>query len=444
MRLLGPVPFPASLRILRHERRYLLMRNRYSTLLLALAAIAIAITGCDQSSQTAEPENVNRYIISMKNTAAGSAEGIDIQSSTQTVVAPDTVQYAVQGFTVNKNYNWTLNGNDFPVESQSTSSYEWEARQGEFVTVVFSPEDPLATVDADNSTTNTLRVNSPDDNINAEEVEITTVVPSFAEQVGRLPSLGYTALIDLASASGVGAVLTDGSTYTLFAPTDAVLGGLETAPTQATDPDEPASSSVLGDILKYHALAADVASGDISDGQTAPTLLGNQTVSFSTTNGVSINDGQASVVNPDVPATGGAIHGIDGVLLPSTASVDFTDRETEALAAGDTVTVDGSYIGDQGGYIVLHDSTSLANGNVIGSIVGHSDYIAPNSIANEVPVPLDVAISDTTAIGAMAHQDDGNGVYDFESSSGSLDGPYTLDGAPVVDYGLLTITIPEE
>jgi hypothetical protein len=108
------------------------------------------------------------------------------------------------------------------------------------------------------------------------------------------------------------------------------------------------------------------------------------------------------------------------------------------------VTVDGSYIGDQGGYIVLHDSTSLANGNVIGSIVGHSDYIAPNSIANEVPVPLDVAISDTTAIGAMAHQDDGNGVYDFESSSGSLDGPYTLDGAPVVDYGLLTITIPEE
>jgi hypothetical protein len=154
------------------------MRNRYSTLLLALAVVAMAITGCDQSSQTAEPENVNRYIISVKGTATGGAGGIDIQSSTQTVVAPDTVQYAVQGFTVNKNYNWTLNGNDFPVESQSTSSYEWQARQGEFVTIVFSPDDPLANVDPDSTTTNILRVNSPDDDINAEEVEI-TVDPSF-------------------------------------------------------------------------------------------------------------------------------------------------------------------------------------------------------------------------------------------------------------------------
>ncbi len=404
---------------------------------LLLVGALVVLAGCDQTEQNIQPDYGDRYIISLGNSVVGDASGVDINASTATVTAPDTVSYFVQGFTTEKNYTWTLNGEELPVEERSENSYVRSRRDGEFVTIVFSQDDPFANVNPGGSATNTLRVNSPDDNINAEEIEISTEVPSFGEQVVRLGSLGYSALVDLASASGVASVLTDGSTYTLFAPTDAVLGGLETAPTQATDPDEPASSSVLGDILKYHALAADVASGDISDGQTATTLLGNQTVSFSTTNGVSINDGQASVVNPDVLATGGAIHGIDGVLLPSTASVDFTDRETETLAAGDTVTVDGSYIGDQGGYIVLHDSTSLANGNVIGSIVGHSDYIAPNSIANEVAVPLDASISDTTTIGAMAHRDNGNETYDFETSGGTQDAPYTLDGSAVIDYGVL-------
>ena len=407
---------------------------------LLLVGALVVLAGCDQTEQNIQPDYGDRYIISLGNSVVGDASGVDINASTATVTAPDTVSYFVQGFTTEKNYTWTLNGEELPVEERSESSYVRSRRDGEFVTIVFSQEDPFANVNPGGSATNTLRVNSPDDNINAEEIEISTEVPSFGEQVVRLGSLGYSALVDLASASGVASVLTDGSTYTLFAPTDAVLGGLETAPTQATDPDEPASSSVLGDILKYHALAADVASGDISDGQTAATLLGNQTVSFSTTSGVSINDGQASVVNPDVPATGGAIHGIDGVLLPSTASVDFTDRETETLAAGDTVTVDGSYIGDQGGYIVLHDSTSLANGNVIGSIVGHSDYIAPNSIANEVAVPLDASISDTTTIGAMAHRDNGNETYDFETSGGTQDAPYTLDGSAVIDYGVLDVS----
>lgn len=408
---------------------------------LLLVGAVVVLAGCDQTEQNIQPDYGDRYIISLGNSVVGDASGVDINASTATVTAPDTVSYFVQGFTTEKNYTWTLNGEELPVEERSERSYVRSRRDGEFVTIVFSQDDPFANVNPGGSATNTLRVNSPDDNINAEEIEIATEAPSFGDQVVRLGSLGYSALVDLASASGVASVLTDGSTYTLFAPTDAVLGGLETAPTQATDPDEPASSSVLGDILKYHALAADVASGDISDGQTAPTLLGNQTVSFSTTNGVSINDGQASVVNPDVPATGGAIHGIDGVLLPSTASVDFTDRETEALAAGDTVTVDGSYIGDQGGYIVLHDSTSLANGNVIGSIVGHSEYIAPNSIANEVAVPLDAPISDTTTIGAMAHQDDnGNETYDFETSGGTQDAPYTLEGSAVIDYGVLDVS----
>lgn len=414
------------------------MRNRYSTLLLFLSAAALVLTGCDQSSQTAEPNDANRYIISQKTSAVGDAGSVDIQSSTQTVVAPDTVSYAVQGFTVNKSYNWTVNENEVPVETRSTSSYVWEAREGEFVTVVFAQGDSHANVDPDAATTNTLRINSPDDNINAEEIEIETQVPTIAGQISRLGD--YSTAASLASSSGIAEILGGDGPYTLLAPTNAALGALSADPTQATDGDEPATSSVRADILKYHAIDADVASGDISDGQTAQTLLGNQEVSFSTADGVSVNNGEADVVGTDLPSSNGALHAVDAPLLPQTASVDFTDRSMAALAAGDTVTVDGSFIPDGGGFIVLHDSTELAEQGAISSIIGKSQYIGPDQIQNEVKVPLDESVSDTTTVGAMPHEDtNDNQAYDFETSAGSADTPYTLEGAPVLDYAEINI-----
>ena len=420
------------------------MKNRYSTLLLILAAVAFTITGCDQSSQTAEPGTTDRYIISQKTSTVGDAGDVNIQGSTQEVTVPDTVSYAVQGFTTNKDYNWTVNDGDVPVENRSSSSYVWEAREGEFVTVVFTQEDPMANVNTETPATNTLRVNSPDDDINAEEITITTQVPSLGDQVGRISNFGgpqgYSSLSGLASESETASVLGNGDTYTLFAPVNAALGALPAQPTQATDPDEPATSSVLGDILKYHAIPSDIASGDISDGQTVETLFGDQTVEFSTGNGVSINDGQASVTKPDFPATGGAIHGIDGVLFPSTASVDFTDRETEALATEDIVTVDGSFIPQGGGFIVLHDSTELANQGAIPSIVGVSEYIGPNSIANSVDIALDEDVDETTTVGAMPHEDtDDDQTYDFVTSAGTEDTPYTLEEEPVIDYAFFDV-----
>lgn len=419
---------------------YVTMTNLHKLLSLTLLGALMVLTGCDQSGQNIEVDYGDRYTISLGNSAAGDATGVDIQNSTATVTAPDTVSYFVKGFTTEKSYTWTLNGSEFPVQARAQESYEWERRGGEFVSIVFTQDDPLANVGPNSSTTNTLRVNSPDDDINAEEIEITTQAPTITGQVSRLGD--YSTLASLATSSEVADTLGGSGPYTLLAPLNEALGGLSAVPSQATDPDEAASSSVLGDILKYHAIPADVASGDISDGQTAPTLFGDQTVSFGTGNGVSVNGGQASVVETDITSDNGALHGIDGVLLPDQASVDFTNRNTsQTIAAGDSVTVDGSFIPDGGGFIVLHDSTSLANGNVIGSIVGHSDYIEPNSISNDVQVSLDVAISDTTTIGAMPHEDtNDNGAYDFETSGGTVDAPYTMGGSAILDYAVLNVS----
>mgnify|MGYP006288755125 CR=1 FL=1 len=429
------------------------MRNRYSTLLLILAAVAIAVTGCDQSTQTAEPANADRYIISMKNSAVGDAGGIDIQSSTQTVMVPDTIDYAVQGFTVNKTYDWTLNDSEIPVEGRSNSTYEWEAREGEFVSLMFTLDDPSVNVDPTaGETVNSLAVNSPDDDINQEVVDITAVIPQISTQLARLPSSmtggSFSQVELLGSSSGVGAFLQAGApggnqSYTVFAPNDAAIGALGAVPTQATDADEPTSSSVRADLLKYHALASKVGSGDLSDGS-VPTLFGDQTIEVDA--GAGTVNGTA-IVGTDFPTAGnGFVHTIEDVLLPSTASVDFTDRTVDSLSAGgvtsdpDTITVDGSFIPDGGGFIVLHDSTALADQGAIPSTVGVSGYIGADSVANNVEIPVDQAISDTTTIGAMPHEDtNGNQTYDFETSGGTQDGPYTLEGSPILDYAIINI-----
>lgn len=423
------------------------MRNRYSTLLLLLAAVALAITGCDQSTQTAEPADVNRYIISPKTAWIGDGTGVDIAGSTQQVFVPDTISYAVQGFTVNKNYNWTVNDQDVPVEFRSNTTYVWEERDGEFVSVMYTLDDAMVDIDhAAGESVNSLAVDSPDDNIDQEVVDVTAVIPQISKQLSRLPSSvtggSFSQLDLLASSSGVGAFLEGGApggdqSYTLFAPSDAAIGALGAVPTQATDPDEPVTSSVRADILKYHALASKVGSGDLSDGS-VETLFGDQTIEVDASAGT-VNG--TSIVGADFPTAGnGFVHTISSVLLPPTASVDFTDRDTSALSAGETVTVDGSFIPDGGGFIVLHDSTELQDQGPIVSTVGVSDYIGPNSIANEVEVGLDEAINDTTTIGAMAHEDtNDNQSYDFATTGGSEDTPYTNEGAPVLDYGIINI-----
>ena len=419
------------------------MTHRFYTLPLLLLASVLILAGCDQSSQNPDFSSGNSYIINLEKSAVG-----DDDDNPFTATVPDTLDYAVQGFTIDKDYTWTVNDTELPVETRADQTYVWERREGGFISVVFSPDDPLATTDSE-TTSHTITVDASPDDIDPATVEVTAQYPNIATQVGRLPE--FSPLASLATSSEVAGVLGGDGPFTLLGPQSSVLSPFllppedpdsRPAPTQATDDDEPATSSVRGDLLKYHAIPSSVASGDISDGDTAPTLLGDQELTFNVSGGVITVNG-AQVVRPGIPVTNGNFHGVDGLLTPSTASVDFTDRSKDpAPAAGDTITVDGSFFpadvdANGGGYIVLHDSTELADQGALPSIVGKSEYVNPG-VQNEVAVVLDEAISDTTSLGAMAHRDsDGDMTYDFETSGGTEDGPYTLSGAPVIDYGVI-------
>jgi len=407
---------------------------RYSPLLLLVAAFVVV--GCDQGSQNPDFSTGNTYIIRQEGSAVGDA-------TKDSVTVPDSVDYFVQAFTTEKDYTWTVNDQDPPVQTEETQTHVWSEDKrgpegvGEFITVVFGPGDPITSVDAP-ETTHTVTVDASPDDINPRTIEVNAALPNIGAQVQRLSS--FSTLSGLANSSGVAEVLGGDGPFTLFAPRKGGLTSVSPLPSQDTDSDEPITSSVLGDLLKYHAVAADIGSADISDGQTETTLFGDQTVTFSVSNGaVTINDGP-QVVRPDLPVNNGALHTIDGFLTPSTASLDFTDRTKDpAPEAGDVITVQGSFFPEGGGFVVLHDSTERANQGAIPSIIGSSDFV-PVGINNEIEVTLDEPISDTTAVEAMAHRDTNDNMQlDFVSSGGTEDVPYLLEGAPVIDVGVISV-----
>jgi len=112
----------------------------------------------------------------------------------------------------------------------------------------------------------------------------------------------------------------------------------------------------------------------------------------------------------------------------STASVTFNNQTT----TGDSVNIANASLSD-GGFVVLHNATELSTGDATGSVIDVSDYLSPGS-HSDVTVNFSSSISESQSIVAMTHFDsDGEETYDFVTSGGSDDGPYTSDRSAVTD-----------
>ena len=129
-----------------------------------------------------------------------------------------------------------------------------------------------------------------------------------------------------------------------------------------------------------------------------------------------------------------------------TADVTFTDQTSD----GTTVVVD-SVTMSEGGFVAIHDS-SLNEGAVISSVIGVSDYLAPGTHEDVEITLFDVpgrdfdrsALEESQTLIAMPHLDtDGDEEYGFVATGGEVDGPYTEDGAPVVDAAQITVETDE-
>jgi PGF-CTERM protein len=148
----------------------------------------------------------------------------------------------------------------------------------------------------------------------------------------------------------------------------------------------------------------------------------NETYDFLTSEGA--NDGPYT-------ADGSAV--VDSANVTISASVDFSDQSSD----GTTVVVDSVDLSSPG-FVAIHDST-LLDGAVFDSVVGHSEYLEAGHHEN-VTVTLDTRQTDTQSLVAMPHMDtDGDTNYTFVESEGANDGPFTAGGNAVVDSAEVTI-----
>lgn len=119
-------------------------------------------------------------------------------------------------------------------------------------------------------------------------------------------------LVAAVKAAGLVETLQGDGPFTVFAPTNDAFAALPAGTLESLL--KPENKDKLTSILTYHVVASKVMSGDLSDGQKAKTVEGNE-ISVSLGNNVAmIND--AKVVAADVSASNGVVHVIDKVILP--------------------------------------------------------------------------------------------------------------------------------
>ncbi len=126
---------------------------------------------------------------------------------------------------------------------------------------------------------------------------------------------GYWTLATAVTAAGLVDTLNGPGPYTVFAPTDDAFAALPAGLLDALL--LPENKDTLVKILTYHVVPGAVMSADVTDGDVA--TVEGQNVTLSTMDGVSVNG--AKVVQADVVASNGVIHGIDAVILPPDVDV---------------------------------------------------------------------------------------------------------------------------
>ncbi len=119
----------------------------------------------------------------------------------------------------------------------------------------------------------------------------------------------FTTLLTALEAADLTATLEGSGPFTVFAPTDDAFAALP----EGALTDLLADTETLAQVLLYHVVDGEVASGDVSTGP-ADSAAGLTLWLTAEGSGVMVN--MANVETPDVPASNGVIHVIDAVLLP--------------------------------------------------------------------------------------------------------------------------------
>ena len=118
-------------------------------------------------------------------------------------------------------------------------------------------------------------------------------------------------MLAAAEAAGLVETLNGDGPFTVFAPTDEAFAALPEGTVDTLL--MPENKDKLTAILTYHVVPGKVMSSDLTNGMMAETVQG-ESLEIMTEGGVTV--GGVNVTQPDIEASNGVIHVIDGVLMP--------------------------------------------------------------------------------------------------------------------------------
>jgi uncharacterized surface protein with fasciclin (FAS1) repeats len=118
-------------------------------------------------------------------------------------------------------------------------------------------------------------------------------------------------LVTAVKAAGLVETLSGEGPFTVFAPTNEAFAALPAGTLETLL--KPENKQMLIDVLTYHVVGAKVMSTDLTNGQTAATVQG-ENIMVDLTDGVMISG--AKVAAADVQASNGVVHVINKVILP--------------------------------------------------------------------------------------------------------------------------------
>jgi transforming growth factor-beta-induced protein len=231
---------------------------------------------------------------------------------------------------------------------------------------------------------------------------------------------GFTTLVTAVKAAGLEPTLRGAGPFTVFAPTDAAFAKIPSF--LLTKLTSAPYKTELGLILKYHVLAGSVKAADVLGKTQSVASVEGGKLSVDGSGGKVVINGSATVTTPDVLATNGVIHVIDGVLLPTIVDTavgydDGTTKFSSLVAAvgaanlGDTLSGPGTFtvfaptdaafaalkasLGDAAFNAILADKaklTKILTYHVLASTVFAKD-VAAGDVATVEGEKIKIAIS---------------------------------------------------
>ena len=148
----------------------------------------------------------------------------------------------------------------------------------------------------------TAMTEQPESTQQAEQ-DVVVLAPSERSLSTLVKAVTAAELVDTLKAEGP---------YTVFAPTNEAFAALGNE--QLKELLQHENRDQLKSILTYHVVPGELTADKLEDGQKLETVQGDSlTVSIS---GGTVKIDDATVVRPDVDASNGVVHVIDGVLTP--------------------------------------------------------------------------------------------------------------------------------